>query len=177
MNIDRFWEIIGLSRREFDPARRDGNMERQLQELEALLSELSPEEIFAFDKHLTEHMKRAYRWDLWGAAYILASGCSDDGFVDFRGWLISMGRQVFESAMADVESLAEIADGPGIEDVLFEGFINVPDQVYEQLTGREIPEYTDHSPGEPSGDRWDPKGDELRMRFPRLWSKYGDAKG
>jgi hypothetical protein len=173
MEIDRFWEIIELSRRKFRPDASDGNMERQRQELETLLSKLSPDDVIAFDRQLIAQMNIAYRWDLWGAAYIIAGGCSDDGFVDFRGWLISMGRQVFESAMADVESLVDIASRPGIEDVLFEGFINVPDEVYEQLTGREIPEDIGLSFDEPAGDRWSPTGQELRRRFPRLWSKYG----
>jgi hypothetical protein len=173
MEIGRFWEIIELSRRKLRLDESDGNMERQRQEFEALLSELSPEEIIAFDRQLIEQMNTAYRWDLWGAAYIIASGCSDDGFVDFRGWLISMGRQVFESAMADVESLVDAASSPGIEDVFFEGFINVPDEVYEQLTGRELPEDIGLSFGEPAGAKWSPTGEELRRRFPRLWSKYG----
>ncbi len=172
MKIDEFWEIIELSRRNVRPDKSEGNMERQRREFEALLSRLSTDKIVAFDRQLVEQMKIAYRWDLWGAAYLIASGCSDDGFVDFRGWLISMGRQVFERAMADVESLADIASGPGVEDVFFEGFINVPEQVYEQLTGREIPEYMESSLGEPAGDRWEPTGDDLRRRFPRLWAKY-----
>lgn len=172
MNIDRFWKVIDLSRSEFKADRADGNMERQRQELENLLSELSPDEIAAFDNQLIEQMNIAYRWDLWGAAYVIAGGCSDDGFVDFRGWLISMGRHSFESAIEDPDSLADIADGPGVEDVFFEGFINVPDQVYEQLTGSEIPEHTGHSLGDPAGYPWNPEGDDLQQRFPRLWAKY-----
>ena len=176
MNIDRFWEIIELSRRAVTPDRADGNMERQLQELDALLSNLSPDEIAAFDSQLVAHMKAAYRWDLWAAAYLIADGCSDDGFVDFRGWLISMGRDVFERAIANAESLADVADGPGIEDVFFEGFINVPDQVYERLAGREIPEHKDHSLGEPAGHPWNSEGDDLQRRFPWLWAKYRGNK-
>jgi hypothetical protein len=175
MNIDRFWEIIDLSRREFKPDRVDGNMERQRQEFESLLSELSPGEVAAFDKQLMDQMNAAYRWDLWGAAHIIAGGCSDAGFVDFRGWLISMGRRVFESAIEDVESLTDVADGPGIEDVFFEGFINVPEQVYEQFTGSEIPENTGHSSGEPAGYRWNSERD-LQQRFPKLWAKYRSGK-
>lgn len=30
----------------------------------------------------------AYRRDLWAAAYHANGGCSDDGFIDFRIWLI-----------------------------------------------------------------------------------------
>lgn len=172
MNTDQFWQIIDSSRRKLKPDQADGNMERQRQELESLLSKLPLSEIIAFDNQLTEKMNAAYRWDLWGAAHILAGDCSDDGFVDFRGWLISMGRRIFESAVADAESLVAIADDPGIEDVFFEGFINVPEQVYKHLTGNEIPGHAAPSPGEPAGAPWNSAEDELQQRLPKLWSKY-----
>ena len=35
--------------------------------------------------------ERAYTWDLWGAAYVIEDGCSDDCFRDFRAYLISLG--------------------------------------------------------------------------------------
>ena len=52
-------------------------------------------------------MDSAYCWSLWGAAYVINGGCSDDPFVDFRASLISRGRQVFERALSDPDSLAD----------------------------------------------------------------------
>ncbi|WP_449342020.1 DUF4240 domain-containing protein [Streptomyces aurantiogriseus] len=37
---------------------------------------------------------RAYTWDLWGAAWVLLDGASDDAFDFFRCWLIGQGREV-----------------------------------------------------------------------------------
>ena len=45
--------------------------------------ERSPEEIVAFQRVLDELMDESYRADLWGAAYVINGGCSDDGFEDF----------------------------------------------------------------------------------------------
>ena len=44
-------------------------------------------------------MDQAYSWPLWGAAYVINGGCSDDTFTDFRAALISRGRQAFEAQL------------------------------------------------------------------------------
>jgi hypothetical protein len=175
MDTDRFWKIVEASRSRFDPARVDGNMERQVEDLRKLLLPLPPQEIVDFRNRLQERMDAAFRWDLWGAAYIIAGGCSDDGFTDFRAWLISMGRTVFERAMSDAESLVDVADAPGVEDVFFEEFQYVPVQVYEESTGREIPDPPGPFLDTPIGERWSEEGDDLRRRFPRLWEKYANG--
>ena len=36
--------------------------------------------------------RRAYTWEVWGAAYVVEDGCSDDCFRDFRAYLISLGQ-------------------------------------------------------------------------------------
>jgi hypothetical protein len=46
----------------------------------------------SFERHFTQRLADAYRWDLWGLAYQLNGGCSDDGFVYFRCWLLGQGR-------------------------------------------------------------------------------------
>lgn len=171
MNVEQFWRIVESSRRGFDPTRTDGNMEQQLGDLSLLLLKLPPEEVVDFRNHLLERMDAAFHWDLWGAAYIIAGGCSDDGFVDFRAWLTSMGRRTFEDALLNAESLVDVAVAPGVEDVFFEAFPNVPAQVYEELTGREIPEYTGPSRVHPAGARWN-DGDDLKMRLPKLWTRH-----
>jgi len=172
MNVEQFWKLIESSRRGFDPARLDGNMQQQLEELRRLLSKLPPEEIIDFRNHLLAQMDAAFHWDLWGAAYLIAGGCSDDGFADFRGWLISMGRRVFEDAVSHAESLIDVVDAPGIEDVFFEEFQYLPAQVYEELTGQEIPTASGQHPVEPAGEPWGDDEEKLARRLPRLWARY-----
>ncbi|WP_224249083.1 DUF4240 domain-containing protein [Hyalangium gracile] len=86
MDSEKFWRIVMSSRSSFRPTQVDGNMEQQLEELRALLLALPPEEIVEFRNFLLAQMDAAFHWDLWGAAYLIAEGCSDDGFTDFRAW-------------------------------------------------------------------------------------------
>ena len=174
MTLDRFWNIIADSRRDFDPARFDGNMALQAGRLTQLLRAMPAEEVEAFDGLFGRLYFDAYRWDLWAAAYIIEGGCSNDGFMDFRFWLISMGREVYEAAMADPESLAEIAARPGIEVTRFEEFGSI---AYCVLEERGVPESAEPSaqrhPRKAAGERW--KEGDLPGRFPRLWAKFGRA--
>jgi hypothetical protein len=175
MDSTTFWGIIRESRADFDPALRDGNMNRQVKRFQQLLNDLAPLEIAQIQREFDQRMNEAYRWDLWGAAYIINSGCSDDGFTDFRSWLISMGLEVYAAALRDPESLIDVADTDGIEATSFEEFQYVPSQVYENKTGQDMPDTGVSHPREPAGDRWSEEGNDLSRRLPRLWAKYGDA--
>jgi len=97
----QFWSIIEKSSQQ---AANGGDA--QIAALRDLLQELSPDEIVGFQRCFDECMAESYCWELWGAAYIIAQGCSDDGFMDFRAWLISKGEAVYREALKDAESLA-----------------------------------------------------------------------
>lgn len=173
MDIDQFWQLIEESRKAIDPTRKDGNLERQCREIAALLSSLPLHEIVSFRDHFQDRMIAAYDYSLWAAAYLIGQGCSDDGFMDFRSWLISMGRDAYEQALEDPDSLADVVRRPGIESIFFEEFPSVPDQVYEQRAGQEMPDYPGEYPDSPTGQRRGESDTELRQRFPRLWAQYG----
>lgn len=172
MNLGEFWLIIEKSREGWDTIHPGGNQDRQLKALEKLLSQLPSEEVAGFARHFQELFYRAYRWDLWDAAFIVADGCSDDAFMDFRDWLISMGRSHYEAAFADVETVAQIAAVPGVGYPFFEGFGSVASEVYEKQTGRELHLNLSH-PDEPTGERV-PEA-EYPTRYPRLWQGYRKA--
>jgi hypothetical protein len=110
---------------------------------------------------------------LWAAAYIIGGGCSDDGFSDFRGWLICRGEKVYEAALRDPESLVEVVDDS--EECQYEGFQYVAFQAWENKTGRMLSEYPRHDltcPEEPAGEPWSEDGDDLCHRFPKLWKRF-----
>lgn len=109
-------------------------------------------------------------------------GCSDDGFIDFRAWLIAQGKEVYLNALRDPDTLAEVEP---YGDCCFECMSYVGDYAYEQLTGRSA--YDEMEP-----DRIEKMRDELKKdivykdgiqyprepkdlpRFlPRLCEKYG----
>lgn len=171
MNTDRFWGLIEHSRSGYRPDRADGNMDRQLGTLQDLLAELSSEEVKEFDDQMHRLLIKAYTWDLWGAATLLAGGsCSDDSFTDFRSWLVSLGRQSFEQAIADPDSLAVPAFAPGVEDIFFEEFQYAATQVYEEMTGEAIEDYSESYPDEPKGaKRWN-NPEDLEQIYPKIWA-------
>jgi hypothetical protein len=108
MTDDRFWELVERT------AVHQTDQDRQLAELRSELAKLPVEDVASFDAALGRQVERAYRWDIWGAAYVMEGGASDDAFLYFRLWLISKGRRAFESALKDPDNLAglDLAAGP-----------------------------------------------------------------
>ena len=60
-------------------------------------------------------------------------GCSDDGFIDFRAWLIYQGKEVYLNALKNPDSLAEIEEHGECE---FERLCYIGDEAYMEQTGR-----------------------------------------
>src|SRR5215831_5340869 len=104
MTIDQFWTIV-----EKVQQASKGNFDAKCELLEAELRKLPLAEVQSFDVHFTECLDRAYTWELWAAAYIIGGGCGDDSFSDFRSTLISMGREIYERALANPETLGDVA--------------------------------------------------------------------
>lgn len=102
MTQAEFWEHIEKARRADPFAHAD--------RLEARLAKLRPADILAFQHLWNRYTSRAYSWALWGAAYLINGGCSDDGFTDFRSWLILRGKKVYEAALKNPDSLADAVD-------------------------------------------------------------------
>src|SRR5262249_58406734 len=128
------------------------DQERQLAAVRKQLRKLSPEEVRDFARWLDEKLVGAYTWDLWGAAYLINGGCSDDGFHYFRAWLISRGQAVYEGAVQNPDSLAGLTD-PERDDYEFEDLWHIPQDVYKELTGEEMPPVDTRWPPKPKGRR------------------------
>jgi hypothetical protein len=154
----QFWAIIEAARNE-----AHGDVEYQATLVVAKLTALPVEEICAFQHVLDSVMDRAYDHDLWGAAYLLNGGCSDDGFDYFRGWLIAQGRAVYEDALREPQSLRHVT-GPGVS---CEDFLYVALDAYEAKTGQQMPLRQRTAP-ELKGRCWD--DDELPFLYPKLWA-------
>ncbi|MDJ0938601.1 MAG: DUF4240 domain-containing protein [Woeseiaceae bacterium] len=161
MDVDEFWRLIGIAKEA--AADYDG---RPLT-LTTLLSERSAADVQDFYEHYIDHIDKAWRWDLWGAAYFIQGGCSDDGFDYFRDWLISEGREVYEAALVDPESLGDVG---GVEDAGLEEFRYVADKVYEAKTGKEMVPRERHFPRDLVGEEWDE--DDLETMFPKLAARF-----
>lgn len=170
MDRSRFWKIIDASRRA-----AKGDLEAQAAALRKQLQDLSAEEIIQFQQVFDEYWVRAYHWDLWAAAYIIDGGCSADGFMDFRAWLISKGEKVYENALKDPETLVKVVKEAD-EGAQFEAFQYVASQAWEEQTGQEADQFPRKKlkyPKSPRGKQWSEDGEDLQVRFPKLCKKFG----
>lgn len=162
MDINEFWKIIDLGKDSEEPAHS----------LKVELEKLTPEEIVSFQEHFDTLFDNAYRWNLWGAAYIIHGGCSDDGFIDFRYALISRGKDLYEKALQNPDSLSGLGDAAEelLDNELF-GYVAL--EVYENKVGSEIPSNDSTSSDESMGEEWDFDDEaENTKRLPRLSSLY-----
>ena len=163
MTLDQFWSTV-----EKIHHASGGDMDKKCELLERELRRLPLDEVRSFHAHFNECQDRAYTWELWAAAYIVGGGCSNDAFSDFRSTLISMGRQTFERALADPESLADMDYDAEIAH--YEGYQYVPTTVETDLGGgKRFPRYRPH-PAEPSGKSW--PEEKVAELYPKLAKKY-----
>ena len=140
------------------------------------LSSLPPDELVSFDQHFSECLNLAQRWDLWGAAYWMYGGCSDDGFWDFRACLISLGRDRFDRVLRCPDDLAEMEDEADMPYLMCEGFQYVANQLYEQQTGESMPPQEQPTPD--MGEEFDFDDEQvMARRFPKLVAKYPEMGG
>lgn len=142
------------------------------------LDALEDDELVAFDREFRAVRNEAYDWGLWGAAYVIGGGCSDDSFEYFRTWLVCQGQETYDGAMADPDALAEIfAELEEPEDVWFgyETIAYLAAELWEQRhPGDEFPRAPVPMPDEPSGEAWDEdEPGQLRNLYPRLWDHFG----
>lgn len=161
MDEASFWKIV----REVHDA-SGGDMDRKCDLLRQRLASLSATEAAQFADFFDVMMEQSYNWPLWGAAYVINGGCSDDTFADFRASLISRGRAAFERALADPDSLA---DEPFDEEAWFyEGYQYAVTDGVEAAGGQRPQRQT---PSASSGTEW--QEDQLDVLFPKLSGKFG----
>jgi hypothetical protein len=127
---DAFWSIIERAKEE-----AGDDLDEQFELIKVSLGELSDDEILAYQRLFNALDARAFRADLWGAAYVINGGCSEDAFDYFRAWLIGQGRAIYEEALADPDSLAEVVDDDS--EVEFEYLLYAAIEAYEEKTGEE----------------------------------------
>ncbi len=165
MDENRFWQIVDAT------LAAGANRKRQYCLLADQLRRLSPTEVAEFHWWFQRQLERSDCSNVEAAWDVIDGVGADDGYFDFRCWLVSRGRAVFESALSDPDSLADVVQRE--ERTQFFDF-DCADAVYEELTGQECPpDPVPHSWEEE--DSWDAHdGEEQRRRMPRLWAMFDD---
>ena len=165
MNTEQFWAILD-----------DLQGEAPEGELRNRLELLDPEDLLGFQELFVNAVDAAYDWNLWAAAYIIDGGCSGDRFTDFRYGLIARGKMIYDRALKDADSLADVASDEEDGEIANEEFGYVAQEVYQSKTGEDLPRVSIGGVGEPTGEQWDFDDSELcASRMPRLWAKFGMA--
>ncbi|MFE5550216.1 DUF4240 domain-containing protein [Streptomyces sp. NPDC056534] len=183
MKIDAWWALIDEARavagvRADDRNPPDDPLPAALTDV---LARLSPEKIANFAVRHIEVRRSAYQWPVWGAAYLVEGGCSDDGFMDFRDGLILLGRDVFTRTLRDPDTLADLPVVASMADddgwIGYESLSCLIKDAYHTATGETeslevgIERFMQDValPDEPTGECWDFDDDqETRRRLPRL---------
>src|SRR5262245_16992316 len=109
MNSGQFWDILQAAYR----AAENGTTDDWFEALKTELAKLPTPQILRFRHRFDDLIGAAYKTDLWGAASLINGGCSNDGFHYFRCWLIGMGQAVYENALDNPDSLADVLEGEG----------------------------------------------------------------
>ncbi|KZE36390.1 molybdenum metabolism regulator [Bhargavaea cecembensis] len=178
MDKKTFWALIEES----------GKYDEQAEWLIEQLSQKSLEEALEFEFIMQSFMNESYQSRLWGAAYVLMGGCSDDTFDYFRGWLIGQGEEVYHKVINDPEYLAEYIDEDNLDDEGYpqnEDLISVGSDAYTFIKTGDT-EWDDESFDELL-DKLREKGlnlepdieldweeEDLEGMFPALWERFGE---
>ncbi len=167
MDQARFWQMIDGS-----VAESQGDADSQIDLLADSLRQLPAEEIAGFSEELGHALLAAYSWDLWGAAHLLNAGSTHDEFEAFRAWLVCQGREIFQGAVANPDSLVDVTD-PEVREYEGEEFLHLPSQIYEEITGQELDAgVVEIAGGVPKGQQWNLQEEgQLSARLPNLWGR------
>ena len=170
MDETRFWSLV----EEVEPTVAD-DPEAFDEALADSLAELSAEEVVAFGNTWTRMANRAFTWDLWAAAWLLRGDAFEWEFTSFRDRLIGLGRMVYERAVADPDSLADVPldwrDGDEEDEVWLS---LAAGDAYERLTGEDIGDAEpaeEPEPDVPAGEPLAP--DAIVARLPRIAAQAG----
>ena len=170
MSKDAFWALIQEAK---TACGQDLNaMEDYLREQ---LVSMGPAAAKNFHDILQTYEDLADQYGLWDAVSVIKEyGCSDDGFIDFRAWLIAQGKEVYMNALRDPDTLADIEP---YGDCCFECLSYVGDYAYEQLTGRSAYDEMEPDRIEKMRDEYDGRRRYLVENLRRIGLSCFEPKG
>jgi len=180
MDREQLWTLIEAAR-----AATSADCQAVASQVVAALAERSVDDVLAWDQIRHQLLAESYRWELWGAAYLINGGCGDDGFDYFRGWLLGQGHAIWQAALADPDSLADHPEvnsrrplEGGSDPLECDDMLYIAYDAYQALTGQELSVEVAGRQPRPRppdlGERWDFEDpSEMRPRYPRLWAVSG----
>jgi hypothetical protein len=166
MTEKMFWDLLAK-------ARKRGATSACPHCLAKSLKKLRDDEVSDFSLMLYEKVCDLNSWRLWGAGYVIAGDMSGDSFHYFRSWIVGVGKEAFEVAMKDPDSL-----GPFVDDK--EEEINVDNERLEYVAIEVLRERglkidprdrsTRSADNEPSDEPFEEE--TVASRFPKLAAQF-----
>ena len=163
-----FWKTI-------DAALRPGEYSEAVNHevLREALVALKRPDLLDFAKHMHAAMENAFSTELWGAGYLINGGCTEEEFIYFRGWVISLGSRAYRDAVRNPDILADCVD-PDADAHEDADLLGLAFDVYTERKGSDEGFDFESQSKELSGDEWDFEDEnEMSARFPRLWEVMG----
>ncbi|WP_028973908.1 DUF4240 domain-containing protein [Spirochaeta cellobiosiphila] len=170
---NEFWDLIQKSKLNFGD-----NLAGRVKYLKETLKEMPEADIFDFEECLRKKIIECDNFKVMAAAKIIDGYVSDDSYIYFRCWLIGKGKQIFDEAIIDPDSLSTAIGADELCD--FEELLYIATQAFSEKVGKEedetfprnacISKGLDYDFGAPptKGDDWDE--DDLPTTYPKLWT-------
>lgn len=163
MKEDRFWKLIDEARQEDD----------FIIALTAALEDLPADDIIGFKNTLQRKLVDAHTFPVLAANFIVQSYVSDDVFESFRAWLVSHGRERFEAAVSDPESICDWLERGEVDAIDGDSMLLVAQRAYEEYGDDEEFFARIVYPRAPKLKLdWPENAEGYQQRWPRLVDKF-----
>lgn len=194
MDLETFWRLVGEIRDRAETADVVDDEALANCVTDVIADRLTAGELLAFDAVASDLANLADIPAMEAAMFLIEGYISDDSFMDFRDGLILLGREAFEAAIADPDSLAEhlqavpgnvkVDDSGGRIPIAFESITSCVADAWVRVTGAEDEEeFWDAArafhqrsvvpAGSPSGGPSILRdGEATRARLPRLAERF-----
>jgi len=102
---DVFWQVVEDARK-----RAPGDPDAMAEIVEDRFADAGDDALREFQRQLVAASTRLYTWRHAVAADMACGPVGDDGFTDWRSWVITLGRETFERIAVDPDNLADVED-------------------------------------------------------------------
>ncbi len=182
MDEKQFWEIIRIS--------RDISIDNEdfVNKAKNELLKFSEKDIIEFEAIFRKSILDLEHYNIEALMYLLNGYVSDDSYLYFRCWLISLGKEIYIKLIKQTDEMLEIFKSKNIEyeDNELEEFLYLSTDAFEEKTGKEEDDTFprdicfergldyDFNDNAPKGDDWEEE--DLPKRFPKLYKYYKEQE-
>jgi hypothetical protein len=103
IDADTFWSMMADAR-----ARGNGDPDAMADALDYPLYDANDQTVRSFQAQFVAASIQLYTWRTGEAAELICGSMDDDDFVAWRTWVISLGRETFESVVENPDNIADV---------------------------------------------------------------------